>query len=77
MALMRASRTGLLVLCIVSLLLVSSFAAETAGAPAHDAGGRKMKRVLMGADDDVPPQPQTYPAVPQPPTYYVPPQQRP
>ncbi|CAL4997736.1 unnamed protein product [Urochloa decumbens] len=78
MALMRASSTGLLVLCIASLLLVSSIAAETTGAPVHDAGGRKvMKRVLLSADDTTPPQIQTYPTSPQPPTYYGPPQQRP
>ncbi|CAO2189142.1 unnamed protein product [Urochloa humidicola] len=68
MALMRASSTGFLVLCIASLLLVSSIAAETTGAPAHDAGGRKMKGVLMAADYY-----QTYPTVPQPPTYHAPP----
>ncbi|CAL5003074.1 unnamed protein product [Urochloa decumbens] len=76
MALMRASSTGLLVLCIASLLLVSSIAAETTGAPVHDAGGRKVmtKRVLLSADDTTPPQIQTYPTSPEPPTYKAPPQ---
>ncbi|CAO2206278.1 unnamed protein product [Urochloa humidicola] len=75
MALMRATSTGLLVLCIASLLLVSSIAAETTEAPAHDAGGRKTMRVLMDAYDN-PPQPPTYGNgnPPPPPTYYAPPQ---
>jgi len=67
MAAVRASSTGLLVvLCFASLLLVSSFAAETSGA--YDAAGRKMKRGLLAADENPP----TYGGPPSPlypPTY--------
>ncbi|CAL5007287.1 unnamed protein product [Urochloa decumbens] len=44
---LKASISGLVVLCLVSLLFVSTFAHATARA--HDAG-RKMKRGLLAAD---------------------------
>ncbi|RLM61345.1 hypothetical protein C2845_PM14G06540 [Panicum miliaceum] len=64
----RASSISLVVLCFASLLLISSFAAETSGA--HDAAGRKMKRGLLAADENPP---LTYgggPPAPEYPTSY-------
>ncbi|CAL4997730.1 unnamed protein product [Urochloa decumbens] len=66
---LRASSTGLVVLCFAALLLVSSFAAETSGA--HDAG-RTMERRLY-ADGDYEPAPAETYDTPSTPTYYGPP----
>ncbi|TKW09399.1 hypothetical protein SEVIR_6G092200v4 [Setaria viridis] len=69
---LRASSKGLVVLCFVSLLLVSSFADTTSRA--QDTG-RKMKRELVAADEEYAPLPPSYGVTPPLPPSYGPPSQ--